>query len=392
MKIGKLSDLRAAGYNPRRISDEALKGLGYSLKEFGDLSGIVFNTRTGNLVAGHQRVKALQAQYGDLAIEKGHIHANGDLFPVRLVDWPKEKELAANVAANSPTIQGEFTEDLQTLLDSIQVDLPEVFGNLNLDDLLMNLKDVELENKESDDFLDINEPEGIFKYSLDVMFKSTNHLGIPDLRSDKLINCPKPIETWAGENIKYDHNDFFLYNWRSDSIKGLNFNKTVLAFYVDDKRFEPLWTHTDIYLKKIIGRITIAISPNFSLWFGRPYAEQIWNTYRARWIGRYMQEAGLMLIPDVNFSDEKSFDFCFLGLPLNAPCISFQIQNIRTDEEKQRCKNGLLTSIHKLKPESIILYGNENKINWAMEFLPKIEIIPILNRSSQRRKIIERSW
>jgi len=139
MKIGKLSDLKAAGYNPRRISDEALKGLGYSLKEFGDLSGIVFNIRTGNLVAGHQRVKVLQAQYGDLAIEKGYIHANGDRFAVRLVDWPKEKEQAANVAANSPTIQGEFTEDLQTLLNSIQVDLPEVFAELNFEDLGVDL-------------------------------------------------------------------------------------------------------------------------------------------------------------------------------------------------------------------------------------------------------------
>lgn len=147
MKIGKLSDLKAAGYNPRRISDEALKGLGYSLKEFGDLSGIVFNTRTGNLVAGHQRVKALQAQYGDLAIAKGYIHANGDRFAVRLVDWPKEKEQAANVAANSPTIQGEFTEDLQTLLNSIQVDLPEVFAELNFEDLKINLNPVGIEEQ-----------------------------------------------------------------------------------------------------------------------------------------------------------------------------------------------------------------------------------------------------
>lgn len=113
----KLSDLKWAAYNPRRISDSALKGLGYSLKEFGDLSGIVFNSRTGNLVAGHQRVKALREQYGDLPIEDGIIRANGNLFFVRMVNWPPEKERAANITANSPTIQGEFTEDLQILME-----------------------------------------------------------------------------------------------------------------------------------------------------------------------------------------------------------------------------------------------------------------------------------
>lgn len=46
-----------------------MKGLSYSIAEFGDLSGITFNERTGELVCGHQRVKALRAQYGDLPMD-----------------------------------------------------------------------------------------------------------------------------------------------------------------------------------------------------------------------------------------------------------------------------------------------------------------------------------
>jgi len=59
--IKSLADLRAASYNPREITQEALEGLGHSLEEFGDISGIVWNKRTGHLVAGHQRVEALRA-------------------------------------------------------------------------------------------------------------------------------------------------------------------------------------------------------------------------------------------------------------------------------------------------------------------------------------------
>lgn len=51
IKITSLKDLNPAAYNPRQIDDAALTGLKYSLTEFGDLSGIVFNARTGSLVA-----------------------------------------------------------------------------------------------------------------------------------------------------------------------------------------------------------------------------------------------------------------------------------------------------------------------------------------------------
>ena len=49
-----LADLKPAPYNPRTISEEALKGLGVSLEEFGDISGFTWNKQTGHLVTGHQ--------------------------------------------------------------------------------------------------------------------------------------------------------------------------------------------------------------------------------------------------------------------------------------------------------------------------------------------------
>ena len=55
--------------NPREISESAAAGLGYSMAEFGDLSGITYNLRTGELVAGHQRMGQIRQRWGDLAIE-----------------------------------------------------------------------------------------------------------------------------------------------------------------------------------------------------------------------------------------------------------------------------------------------------------------------------------
>ena len=52
-----VSTLKANPKNPRKITPQKLEQLEKSMREFGDLSGIVFNVKTGNLVGGHQRTK-----------------------------------------------------------------------------------------------------------------------------------------------------------------------------------------------------------------------------------------------------------------------------------------------------------------------------------------------
>jgi len=131
-----IESLRADPRNPRKISDKAVKGLQRSIHEFGDLSGIVYNTRTDQLVSGHQRVQRLQELYGNLEIVDGAILTpTGETFRVRFVDWDEAKQRAANIAANSPTIQGEFTDDLVDILKEVYRENADIFGALSLDKL-----------------------------------------------------------------------------------------------------------------------------------------------------------------------------------------------------------------------------------------------------------------
>lgn len=163
----KLSNLKEAPYNPRDISEESLKGLSTSIGEFGDLSGIVFNERSGNLVAGHQRVKALKEKYGNLDIafsEDGKasiITPDANIFPIRFVNWPVEKEKLANIAANNPNIQGEFTPGLQLVISDLKISSPELLSGLRIDQLEIRPLDHEVN-------LDVNIPEELPKASLSV--------------------------------------------------------------------------------------------------------------------------------------------------------------------------------------------------------------------------------
>jgi hypothetical protein len=120
--------------NPREIDPANADGLGHSLETFGELGVIAFNLESGQLVSGHQRVTQLSRKYGPLSIERideefGKITTpDGNTFLVRFVRWDASKQRAANVAANSQTIQGRFVDDkLQLILGDVRESRPEDF-------------------------------------------------------------------------------------------------------------------------------------------------------------------------------------------------------------------------------------------------------------------------
>ena len=123
MSIKTIADLREAKYNPRHITDKQLKNLKSSIERFGDLSGVVFNTKLGELVSGHQRLKTLKGKKTKIVKTKatdhcgttfvGHIEVYEDggtiKIPYREVHWDdKLQTMAANVAANAAG--GEFDQ------------------------------------------------------------------------------------------------------------------------------------------------------------------------------------------------------------------------------------------------------------------------------------------
>lgn len=117
-----MGDLAPWARNPRRMTDAARSGLEAAISRWGDLGGITWNKRTGTLVCGHQRVKALQALGGEFISDAAGpailvmVGGEPSRFPVRVVDMDEAEAAAANVAANNQHIQGDFDESLDSLL------------------------------------------------------------------------------------------------------------------------------------------------------------------------------------------------------------------------------------------------------------------------------------
>ena len=119
-KQNGLDALNPRTVNPRTMSDEDRARLGKTLREFGDLGGVVLNTKSGQLVGGHQRVQDFRSDpKAKVVIERklpkpdatgstafGYVEAHGTRYSYREVRWPKAKEAAANLAANR--VHGDF--------------------------------------------------------------------------------------------------------------------------------------------------------------------------------------------------------------------------------------------------------------------------------------------
>lgn len=134
-----LAHLRPDPENARVITPDAAQGLAFSLAEFGDISGITYNTVTATLVCGHQRMEELRAKHGDALklVEVGERYElrtpTGDVFPLRVVAWHLEKHRAAQLAANNPATQGDY--DLMSAaaqLKALEQSAPQLYDPLRL--------------------------------------------------------------------------------------------------------------------------------------------------------------------------------------------------------------------------------------------------------------------
>ena len=131
-----VKDLEPAFYNPRKITSERLQMLKESMGKFGDLSGVVVNRSTGNIIGGHQRVKNFDANWpvdkieskdelGTVAI--GYIETPFGKWNYREVEWDEQTEKAANIAANNHG--GDFDEImLAELVRNLDSDLRSFIG------------------------------------------------------------------------------------------------------------------------------------------------------------------------------------------------------------------------------------------------------------------------
>ncbi len=140
-----------------------------------------------------------------------------------------------------------------------------------------------------------------------------------------------------------------------------NFAKTAvdkaqtLHFFVDDYQFERLWASPAKYLDLILS-FEAVLTPDFSLYMDMPLPMQQWNEYRRRALGNFWQRAGATVIPTLSWTDERSYGFCFDGLPRYST-VAVSTVGARDAEGSAIWRAGMVEAMRRLKPVRVLLYG-----------------------------------
>ena len=210
-------------------------------------------------------------------------------------------------------------------------------------------------------------------------FETDGYFEIPKLDKNMICNIPDNIETWGGDDVeKFDDSKYWLWNYNSASLRGVtNFEKLILSFYIDDFSFDKFFFQYQTYLPRMLNLgIKKAVIPNFSLYADEHKTIQAFNAYKSKWLARIMQEVGIEIIVDVNFSDERSYDFCFSGIPEGVEHVIIQNQQIKTKDDYIRHKKGIDEAFERIKFKKLFVYCRLDAVkkNWYNIFKDKFEI------------------
>ena len=148
--------------------------------------------------------------------------------------------------------------------------------------------------------------------------------------------------------------EFISFNYAS-STKDRK-NKGV-HFFIDDYQFNRLWTSIDRYVD-MLSQFKYVMTPDFSTYTDFPKAIQIYNHFRKHWIGAYLQEYGISIIPTISWSTKESFEWCFDGEPQGGCVAVSSVGCMNGKAKKELFIAGYSEMIKRLYPETILFYGD----------------------------------
>lgn len=84
---------------------------------------------------------------------------------------------------------------------------------------------------------------------------------------------------------------------------------------------------------------------------------KIWNVFRSRAIGQFLQDNGIKVIPTISWAEPETFEFCFDGIPKSS-IVSVSTVGVKRDSEALKIwKSGMDEMIKVVEPSTILVYG-----------------------------------
>ena len=89
-----------------------------------------------------------------------------------------------------------------------------------------------------------------------------------------------------------------------------------------------------------------------------PLVMQLWNIYRSRAIGHWLQENGIKVIPNIRFGDKRTYRFCCSGIEKGCVIAVGSHGNIKGTEDRECFLTGFDYVVKRLSPSAVVIYGS----------------------------------
>ena len=367
-----IRDLIPHPRNPRKISQEDLNRLCDSIRQNGywqhrPMAVEPVPDRPGKyyILDGNQRKKALGR------LKRYEVPA---MIYTELTDEERDDIILRSNINNGewdvPMLQAEFEQvDFEQI--GLDIELPEFEPTATAPVAGNTPKGNGSETPPTDSDTDGDAPDSPEKMSLylrmlgDYVYPSNNEFDIPTLLTDNMpVHLELPLNPWGAE-ARYK--------------KGI----TTYHFYVDDYRFEQLFRDP---IKLLESGCRAIVEPNCSIHDQTPMAYAIWQTYRKRYLCRYLQECGLQIWVDLNVSPHFE-EINALGVPqgYNAFCtrgVSGWLPTTERHWQMAQRISGLE------KPNMFVYGGGDDVAEWCKQH-DVVHVKEYINRHTSKNKTDE---
>ena len=369
-KIIDIEQLAQDQHNFNKGSEQGQELMERSFKEMGAGRSILID-RNGNIIAGNKSQKAAIAA----GIKKVRIiETTGDeLVAVKRTDVDIDSAEGRKMAyLDNLTTQVNLTWD-QTELQAVQADVE----GFDIADFGVDVADIPMiepkesvyddndnDNDDNDKEEEESEEEKLVFYLRmmgDYVYPSDNEFDIPTLLMDNMpVHLELPVTPWGAE-ARYKK------------------MMSTYHFYVDDYRFEQLFKDP---ISLLASGCKAIVEPNCSIHDQTPMAHAIWQTYRKRYLCRYLQECGMQIWVDLNVSPHFE-EINRLGVPdgYNAFCTRGVKGWLNTTERHWE----MAKRISGLEKPNMFVYGGGQEVEEWCRAHDLVYIKEYMNKANERK-------
>ncbi len=204
------------------------------------------------------------------------------------------------------------------------------------------------------------------------IFEGDNYWQIPNVKGSVEIDFKQWQQDNGGVAIPFNYARTYI-------TKAMDTSQVGVHFFLPDYQFERLWQRPEDYVK-LLAKYKYVCAPDFSMYTDHPRAIQMYSHYKKQWLSAYWEHSGITVVPTVCWSDNKSYEWCFDGMPHNsAVAISTKGTQVNT-LAKERFYAGYYQMLKRLEPTQVLLFGKNpgaldgNIVEMGYEFSQRMKI------------------